>query len=51
MNYKVWDSKRGHIFASYDEAKAYCDWLIVEKNLFVLMTTTNAKATHTFNIT
>lgn len=48
MNYIVYHGRRGKVFASYEEAVNYCNYLIVEKNLFVAMETTKRKATHTF---
>lgn len=50
MNYIVYDTRKGKVFATFEEAKAYCDYLIVSKNLFVAMETTSRKVTHTYSL-
>ena len=50
MTYKVWDSKRGHIFATEAEARAYCNHLLKTRGIIVLMTESQAKATHVWEV-
>ena len=50
MTYKVWDTKRGHIFATEAEARAYCNHLLKTRGIIVLMTESQAKATHVWEV-
>lgn len=48
MSYKVHDGKRGHIFATLDEASRYAADLFHYKNEVVAVTETKAKPTHIY---
>ena len=50
MNFKVWTSARGAIFATLEEASRYAAAYQRNTGVFVAITRTNAKATHTYKV-
>lgn len=48
MAYKVHDGKRGHIFATLEEAARYADAIRKNSGYIVAVTETKAKATHVY---
>ncbi len=50
MSFKVHDTKRGHIFATLDEARAYAAQIVQARGVFVAVTENKAKPTHIFKI-
>lgn len=50
MSYKVHDTKRGHIFATLDEARAYAAEVVRVCGVFVAVTESRAKPTHIYEL-
>lgn len=46
MNYHVHDTKRGHVFETLTEARAYASMIAKKTGVIVLVTETKRKPTH-----